>query len=328
MASLCVPWEVQAAGLLENMAPAGASSLYERLDSGEVRIGNRTYKAPEYESLQENLNRKKERKEAVQKEQAEQKMEKTQRKSLGRLKEMLEGSVHGYAGNWEIYVKDLKSGKSFSLSNESAASASLIKTFVMAGVYDQIEKGILQEDDQLNALLEAMITVSDNDAYNDLVTMLGGGDFLTGCQVMNQYLQEEGYSDTGVHHTLSPSASAPMGDGQSNVTSVEDCGKLLERIYRGKCVSEEASEKMQTLLFGQQTDWKIPAGIPEEIQVANKTGETDTCQHDIAIVYAPQTTYILCIMSYNLPDEDTGIQGIQELSSIVYEFFLESEDSK
>lgn len=345
-ASLCFSWETQAAGLLENLTPANEISLYERVNSGEVRIGDRIYQMPEYHSLQDDLNLEEAKKDtgqkrqieqqdqkeqeyiADQREKTEQNKEEAQGKSLSKLQGLLEGSVRGYAGNWEIYVKDLKTGNYCLTADKSVSSASLIKTFVMAGVYEQVEKGILQEDTYLKELLDAMITVSDNDAYNELVSTLGSGDFLAGCQVMNQYLQEQGYSHTGVHHTLSPSKSVSMGDGQSNMTSVGDCGKLLERIYRGECVSEEASDKMLNLLLGQQTDWKIPAGVPEEIQVANKSGETDTCQHDIAIVYGPKTTYILCIMSDNLPDEDTGIQKIQELSSLVYEYFLEAEDSE
>ena len=76
-------------------------------------------------------------------------------------------------------------------------------------------------------------------------------------------------------------------------------------------------------LCRQQTDWKIPAGIPKGIQIANKTGETDTCQHDIAIVYAPSTTYLLCVMSCELLSENEGISRIQQLSAQVYEYFLE-----
>ena len=81
------------------------------------------------------------------------------------------------------------------------------------------------------------------------------------------------------------------------MTSVKDCGLLLERIYRGECVSEEASAQMLDLLKRQENTSKIPAGIKAEVPTANKTGETDEDQHDIAIVYGAKTTYILCVMS-------------------------------
>ena len=76
------------------------------------------------------------------------------------------------------------------------------------------------------------------------------------------------------------------------MTSVRDCGRLLEQIYRGECVSEEASAAMLDLLLNQQVTWKIPEGLDSSVVVANKTGETDTSQHDMAIVYGEkQTTF-------------------------------------
>ena len=92
---------------------------------------------------------------------------------------------------------------------------------------------------------------------------------------------------------------------------------LLERIYEGECVSEEASEEMLNILLQQEVDWKIPSGLSDDVKVANKTGETDTSQHDIAIVYGEKTTYIFCVMSQDCP-EGTAIHNIRDLSRVVY----------
>ncbi len=344
--SLCFSQEAQAAGLLEDPVSVQENSLYERIGSDRIRIGAQVYPAQERGSLLQRMTEEKEQKLQEEKEAKErgrkeeqkgdtrgeknEELSKTEKKreSLSVLQGMLEGSVRAYAGTWEIYVEDLDSGESFSIGDGAGTSASLIKMFVMAGIYEQVEQGILEETPQLDALLEAMITVSDNEAFNELVRQLGNGDFVSGCQVMNQYLAQEGYAETGVHHTLHPSSTVSQGDGLSNQTSVRDCGTILGRIYRGECVSEEASRKMLDFLLAQETDWKIPAGIPEEIPVANKTGETDTCQHDAAIVYAPQGDYILCVMSFDLPDEETGAHEIQQISAQTYEFFLGESGSE
>ena len=47
---------------------------------------------------------------------------------------------------------------------------------------------------------------------------------------------------------------------------------------------------MLNLLSNQENTWKIPQGLPDGIKSANKTGETDQDQHDIAIVYGEKTT--------------------------------------
>lgn len=102
------------------------------------------------------------------------------------------------------------------------------------------------------------------------------------------------------------------------MTSAADCGKILERIYKGECVSPEASEGMINLLINQQTDWKIPAGLPGDVPYASKSGETDQNQHDAAIIYGPVRDYVLCVMSQGCPDEGDAIHAISEISSTVY----------
>jgi beta-lactamase class A len=77
---------------------------------------------------------------------------------------------------------------------------------------------------------------------------------------------------------------------------------------------------MLNLLLNQQNSWKIPESLDEGIKVANKTGETDSSQHDIAIVYGEKTTYILCVMSENCPKEDDAIDYIRAISRMVYNY--------
>ena len=94
--------------------------------------------------------------------------------------------------------------------------------------------------------------------------------------------------------------------------AVREAGKLG---VEGK----EVSEEMLNLLSNQENTWKIPQGLPDGIKSANKTGETDQDQHDIAIVYGEKTTYILCVMSENCP-ESTAVTNIQNISKIVYNY--------
>ena len=162
--------------------------------------------------------------------------------------------------------------------------------------------------------------LSDNESCNELVKLQKDSlDFKKGAEDINKYLEKEGYTETSVQHTLHPAASAQESLGGRNMTSVKDCGTLLEKIYKGECVSKEASEEMLNLLSNQENTWKIPQGLPDGIKSANKTGETDQDQHDIAIVYGEKTTYILCVMSENCP-ESTAVTNIQNISKIVYNY--------
>ena len=250
---------------------------------------------------------------------------------MGTLEPKLTEMLESYPGEWSAYVKNLDSGEEILINNQSMYSASLIKAFVLADSYNEMENVMANEGQKLKKeadspevkvkvddLICNMITVSDNESFNELVRLQSEkNDFKEGAEKINEYLKEEGYGDTSVQHTLAPSASPSTGLGGRNTTSVKDCGMLLERIYKGDCVSKEASEEMLNILLQQEVDWKIPSGLSSDVKVANKTGETDTSQHDIAIVYGEKTTYIFCVMSQNCP-ESTAIHNIRDLSRVAY----------
>lgn len=84
---------------------------------------------------------------------------------------------------------------------------------------------------------------------------------------------------------------------------------------------------MLNLLLNQQVTTKIPSGVSASVEIANKTGETDTDQHDIAIVYGEKTTYILCVMSENCQAGD-AVSHIQDISEIVYNYLNMQLDQK
>ena len=243
----------------------------------------------------------------------------------------LEPQLTSMLSGYDVYVKDLDTDEEIILNDIQIYSASLIKAFVMAKTYEDMdtvlehEAALMKTDedsakvkDKVDTLLWNMITVSDNESCNELGRLQSEKhDFLDGAELVNKYLEKEGYTETTYQNTLHPSSSQKLSLGGHNMTTVKDCGKLLERIYKGECVSREASEEMLNLLSNQENTTKIPEGVPADVKTANKTGETDEDQHDIAIVYGPKTTYILCVMS---EDSANAIANIRSISKVVYNY--------
>lgn len=239
--------------------------------------------------------------------------------ALSAFKAQLKNYTSSYGGNWSVYVKDLKTGNVINLNDQAMYPASTIKAFVMASTYDQIQSGKIKKTSYINSLLWNMITVSDNECYNELVRRQGGGSFVNGAATVNKYLKKNGYTSTGCHCTLHPSSSYITSDGKRNQASAKDCGKLLENIYRGTCVSKKYSKEMLNLLKNQKVRYKIPAGLPSGIVCANKTGETSSVQHDMAIIYGKKTTYVLCVFSSGASEGHLQY-GIRRISSMVYNY--------
>ncbi len=237
--------------------------------------------------------------------------------SLSSLKKQLVSMISGYSGKWSVYVKNLETGDVISINDTAMKPASVIKLFTMAATYDSIKNGRIKKDSTVSYLLTNMITVSDNESFNELVRRNSSyRSFTNGCSVINRYLKKAGCTKTGCHSSLHPSASSFTWDGHSNMTSAKDAGLILEKIYKGECVSAKYSKEMLNLLLHQTRRWKIPAGLPSGIKCANKTGENDSCQNDVAIVYGKKTTYIVCIFSQTY--EGSGVSGIRALSSKIY----------
>ena len=218
-------------------------------------------------------------------------------------------------GKWSVYAKALNSGVEIVDYDKDAKmqSASVIKLFVMATVYDQRQEGNSNAQNISDSTISSMITVSDNDATNSIITQLGGGSESAGLQIINQYIQEHGYTNTEINRLMLRDTS--NGD---NYTSSADVAKILEEIYNGTCVSQSASEAMLGYLKNQQRKNKIPAGVPGSVETANKTGELDDVQNDAAIIFKDGAPYILVVMCSNVTDTNQVINDIVEISKKVY----------
>ena len=284
------------------------------------------------EQKQQELQIQQAKKEAEAKKQAEQKKkEEAVQTTMSELQDEVEKLVDGFKGDWSLYIQELEYGNEITVNDNELYPASLIKLYVMAATYENMDQVLetateyygseKKAEKKIYTLLKNMIEISDNESYNELLKLQSSSRNITeACATINNFLKENGYKHTEVHTTLVPAYSAFQKDGLgANTTSVSDCGKLLKSIYEGKCVSEESSESMLNFLKNQKNDLKIANGIPEGIKIANKTGETDTVQHDAAIVYGEERDFIICIMTDNIPGAGIIFNNMQELVETVYE---------
>jgi hypothetical protein len=119
---------------------------------------------------------------------------------------------------------------------------------------------------------------------------------------INAFIQDHHYSAGQLNRKMLEN------NGTENYTSAKDCGRVLRKVYKGSYVSKEASERILEAMRAQiaRNRYKIPAGVPESVETANKTGELYTknkeginvsVQNDAAIIFAEDHPYVLTVMT-------------------------------
>jgi len=85
--------------------------------------------------------------------------------------------------------------------------------------------------------------------------------------------------------------------GLSNTTTARDLGVVMRALAEGGVASPEARSEMVGILGRQQFTSRIPAGLPEGVRVANKTGSITGIHHDAALVFpAEHPAYVLVVL--------------------------------
>ena len=225
--------------------------------------------------------------------------------------------VSTQGGEWDLYYESLETGASASAQSGHAAeprsvAASLIKLFVMGAVYDAIDRGTLTHD-AVYADLKSMITASDNDACNRLVTLLGSGDASAGFAAVNRFARSLGCAQVEMNRLM-------LQPGTENFVTARDCGAMLRAIYNGVCVSKSASSEMLSLLKGQTVNDRLPAQLPAGVTVAHKTGNLSNLScGDVGIILTQHGDYILCVISNHSANDGATTAAIATLSRTVYD---------
>lgn len=233
---------------------------------------------------------------------------------------------------WAVYIEDLDSGSGVytvypSQDMEPKISASLIKLYVAGAVMEAANAGELRLGSSLDGKLETMIRDSDNDATNELISLLGSGDSAAGMIKVNKWAQSIGCTDTKLSRMM-----LDFTTELENYTTVKDCAIVLKLIAENKFIDEQASQKMLDWLTAdsvssESKESKIRAGISDtDTVVANKTGELSVTygsvniENDVAIVFSPKGNYIICIMSSPVNPSNARTE-IANISKLTYEYF-------
>ncbi len=251
------------------------------------------------------------------------------------LKEVIDKSLEGTKGNYAVSIKNLKTGESFDLNEtRSFEAGSLYKLWVMAAVYQKIEKGELKKDQVLSQNIETLnskfnidpefaeqteggITLSVKNALTQMITISHNYAALLLTEKIRlssveSFLEQNGFSSKVGTES---STGAPT-------TNSSDIALFFEKLHKGELANSENTNEMINLLKQQKLNNKFPKYMPDDVVIAHKTGELGLFTHDAGIVFASSGEYIIVVLSES--SSPVGAEDrIAKVSEVVYQYFKE-----
>lgn len=112
-------------------------------------------------------------------------------------------------------------------------------------------------------------------------------------------------------------------EGSGNdLTTPREMARLCEAIEQGIGLSARSRDAVIDIMKRQKYSERIPAGLPENTDVAHKTGSIKGVRNDTGIVYPPgRPPYVIALFSKRLADEAAGVRALGQLSRVVWETF-------
>ena len=112
--------------------------------------------------------------------------------------------------------------------------------------------------------------------------------------------------------------------GLNNTATAYGFSRVMEAIARCELLNARSCREITDILADQEFDEGIPAGVPDGVRVASKTGWITAIHHDGAIVYPPgREPYVLVVLTRGIEDSDVAHELIRDLSAIVWDEVVE-----
>ena len=253
------------------------------------------------------------------------------------LQRKIEEILAQYAGTFAFVIENLCTGERCERSPQAVfPAASMIKVAVMYEIMRQASLGQIDLEQEVTAeasdrvdgagilkelrpelrltvreLVTLMIVVSDNTATNMLLR-------LAGMEKINACSRELGLTSTVLARRMMDFEAAAAG--RDNVTCAADMARLLSCIAGSRGVNPDYGAQMLDILKRQQVRDKLPFYLPEDTVIANKTGTLPGVEHDGGILYLPNHSYIVCVLTSGLAANQQGIELVARIGKAIYDY--------
>jgi beta-lactamase class A len=254
------------------------------------------------------------------------------------LKDRIEKEIKNLEGIVGLSIKFINSSETIEINSQQQIwAASIIKLPIACELFKQVEEGefslatrnkvdsenivegtgvikLLDSDDKFTLLdlAKLMLAISDNSATNQIVDLIGREN-------VENYMYKLGLTKTTYRHKM----MFKEGRGP-NLTTAADILSLLEMLQNNKLAG---SKQILDILKQQQNRTGIPSHLPNNIQIAHKTGSLPEAMHDAGIVYSTNT-FIFVFLSDQRKDKRLTNNVLSECAKLCYEYSIANTAAK
>lgn len=163
----------------------------------------------------------------------------------------------------------------------------------------------------LGELLALMIALSDNDATNAVLDLVGFG-------AVGNLLASVPTRHTVLARRMMDTAAAARGE--HNLTSAADLVAIMVALRGGRLLDEEGTALALEILRTQQFREGLPGYLPESVTVASKTGELTGVRGDVALLETDGRWVAVAVLADGL---DEGMAAGADRGTAVLPAFAE-----
>ena len=107
--------------------------------------------------------------------------------------------------------------------------------------------------------------------------------------------------------------------GIDNLITADDMARLVVALAEARLAGPEATAACETTLRAQEYRNGIPAGLPDGVEVGNKTGWITHVDHDVALVRAPGMPPVGLAVLVSVPgSEEERVAGIARIAAAAW----------
>ena len=244
-----------------------------------------------------------------------------------------------YPGRVSIYLKDLRSGRTWMHNPDDLfPAASLIKVPILIATFYKLRDGGLSLDEKLTIsrlnrrggsgslkwrpdgtkltlrdALTHMINESDNTATSMVLERIGIG-------YVQQQFPRMGLLYTGIYEEGMSIKGGRVA--HENYTTAREMEMLFEKIYRGEAVDKASSDLMMEILKKPKAvASRLQKGMPVGWEIAHKTGLLRQACHDSAIFFTPNGDYAITVLTGQNASYSQAKNFITKIAHVTFESY-------